>query len=77
MADLKNCEPASNFALKRAKYSTETSKMLKAPTGKQIMGITYCFFRVVFQVENSVTSVDSGKCLGCLLMSKQVKMRIK
>jgi len=74
MADLKNCEPASNFALKRIKYSTETSKMLKAPTGKQI---TYCFFRVVFQVEKSVTSVDSGKCLGCLLMSKQVKMRIK
>ena len=40
MADLKNCKPASNFALKRAKNSTETLKMLKAPNEGQVMGIT-------------------------------------
>jgi len=79
MADLKNCEPASNFALKRAKNSTVTSNMLKAPTGGHIMRITSFFLwgGVVFQVERNVTSVDSAKCLGCLLMRKQVKMRIK
>jgi hypothetical protein len=48
MADLKNSEPASNFVLKGAKNSTETSKMLKAPVGGQIIGITYNFFGVVF-----------------------------
>jgi len=64
MADLKKCEPASNFALKRAKNSTVTSNMLKAPTGGHIMGITSFFWGVVFQVERSVTSVDSAKCLG-------------
>jgi hypothetical protein len=41
MAGLKNCEPTSNFALKRAKNSTETLKMLKAPNEGLIMGITY------------------------------------
>jgi hypothetical protein len=51
--------------------------MLEAASGGQIMQIMQVFLSGFPKFKSSVTSVDGAECLGCPLMSRQVKMRIK
>jgi hypothetical protein len=76
MADLKKSEPASKFALKGAKNSTDFQNV-ESTYWKADNRNTQFFVCVVFQAQNNVTSVDSAKHSGCLLMSKQGKMLIR